>query len=167
MIEDCLFREDFYYRIQVVEIGLPPLRDRREDIPALVDYFSAEMAKRSAKASFSEEAIALLMAYDWPGNIRELENELRRCLALADDVVGGMDLSEKLQRVRQGRRATLVDGSRGTLKEIMDRFEREVLNASLQRNGWNVRKTASDLGLSRASLYTRLSRFEIKRAEVN
>ena len=167
LIEDGLFREDFYYRIQVVEIGLPPLRDRREDIPALVDYFSAEMAKRSAKESFSKEAIALLMAYDWPGNIRELENEIRRCLALADDVVGGMDLSEKLQRVRQGRRATLVDGSRGTLKEIMDRFEREVLNASLQRNGWNVRKTASDLGLSRASLYTRLSRFEIKRAEVN
>ena len=167
LIEGGLFREDFYYRIQVVEIGLPPLRDRREDIPALVEYFSTRITKRSAKESFSEEAIALLMAYDWPGNIRELENEIRRCLALADDVAGGMDLSEKLQRVRQVGRATLVDSSRGTLKEIMDRFEREVLNASLQRNGWNVRKTAHDLGLSRASLYTRLNRFEIKRAEVN
>jgi len=96
-----------------------------------------------------------------------LENEVRRALALADGLVEVVDLSEKLQELREGRRAALVDSSRGTLKEIMDRFEKEVLNVSLSRNAWNVKKTADELGLSRASLYTRLNRFEIKRIDVN
>jgi DNA-binding NtrC family response regulator len=151
------------YRLRVVEVAVPPLRERREDIPLLVDHFCREITGRPADACFSKEALARLMGHDWPGNVRELDNEVRRALALADDVVGLEDLSERLQAARAAGAAILAGESRGSLKEIIDGFEREVLLATLDRTSWNVRQTAKDLGLSRAALYTRLNRFGITR----
>jgi transcriptional regulator with GAF, ATPase, and Fis domain len=163
LVSQGAFREDLLYRLRVVEVAVPPLRERREDIPLLVDHFCREITGRPADACFSKEALARLMGHDWPGNVRELDNEVRRALALADDVVGLEDLSERLQAARAAGAAILAGESRGSLKEIIDGFEREVLLATLDRTSWNVRQTAKDLGLSRAALYTRLNRFGITR----
>ncbi|MBI5508297.1 MAG: sigma 54-interacting transcriptional regulator [Deltaproteobacteria bacterium] len=157
------FREDLLYRLRVVEIRVPPLRERREDIVMLVDHFCRQSSKAPAAERFSKEAMARLVGHDWPGNVRELENEVRRATALADGVVGVEDLSERLQGLRAQGAATLADVSRGSLREILDGFERQVLLASLRRAGWNVKRVAKELGLSRAALYTRLTRFGITR----
>ncbi|MFC1609814.1 sigma 54-interacting transcriptional regulator, partial [Myxococcota bacterium] len=159
------FREDLYYRLRVVEIRVPPLRERREDIPLLVDHFCRAIANESAEERFAREAMARLLGHDWPGNVRELENEVRRALALADGTVGLKDLSERLQAIRAGGAAILADTARGSLREITDGFERQVLLATLKRMGWNVRGAAKELGLSRAALYTRLNKYGITREE--
>ena len=163
LIANGTFREDLYYRLQVVEICLPPLRSRGDDIPLLVDHFCVAYAQKNADACFEPDAFSALMAYHWPGNIRELQNEVQRCLALADGLIGMTDLSSKLQKRSRGKSMVLAEASRGSLREIMDGFEREVLLASLARTQWNVKRTATELGLSRAALYSRLRRFGITR----
>ncbi len=163
LVAEGRFREDLFYRLHVVQIRLPPLRERRSDIPALVDHFCRQARGEGAEACFSEDAIGRLLAHDWPGNVRELENEVRRALALADGRVGVDDLSDKLRKKSGGDTALLATTSRGSLRDIMDGFERQVLLATLKRTGWNVKQAAKELGLSRAALYTRLSRFGIAR----
>lgn len=162
MVEQGRFREDLFYRLQVVEIRMPPLRERPEDIPPLVEHFCQRICGRSLEQCFGRDALASLLGHRWPGNVRELENEVQRALALTDGIVAVSDLSPRLQ----GARPTppeLVGASRGSLKEMLDGFEKEILVATLERAGWNVRQTAKELGLSRAALYTRLGRFGIKR----
>lgn len=162
-VKEGTFREDLYYRLVVVAVTMPPLRERREDIPLLVDHFCRNERSQSAQALFTQGALGCFLAYDWPGNVRELENEVRRALALADDRVRETDLSEKLQGMRKGGASALAGLSRGSLKDIMSGFEREVLLATLERTGWNVRQAAKELGLSRAAMYTRLNRLGIER----
>jgi transcriptional regulator with GAF, ATPase, and Fis domain/Tfp pilus assembly protein PilF len=159
------FREDLFYRLRVVEIPVPPLRERRQDVPLLADHFCRQVCGAPAEERFTREALACLLGYDWPGNVRELENEVRRALALADDWVDIDSLSERLRGVRAGGAAILADTARGSLREIVDGFERQVLLATLKRTRWNVRQAAAELGLSRAALYTRLKRFGISREE--
>jgi len=163
MTEQGTFREDLLYRLQVVEITMPPLRDRREDIPLLVDHFCRRIRNVAAEDIFTRSAMGCLLAHDWPGNVRELENEVQRALALADDRVQAEDLSERLQGEPGAGSAVLADLSRGSLKDIIAGFEREVLLATLKRLGWNVRQAAKELGLSRAAIYTRLTKHGITR----
>ena len=163
MVANGRFREDLFYRLRVVEICVPPLRERREDIPALVDHFCRQVGGKTGEECFSNAALARLLGYDWPGNVRELENEVRRALALSDDVVDLGGLSERFQTIRAAGAATLADTARGSLKDIVEGFECQVLLATLGRNGWNVRQAAKDLGLSRAAFYTRLSKYGITR----
>ena len=163
LVESGTFREDLYYRLHVVEITMPPLRERRQDIPLLVEHFTRQIEDTGMDEVFSREAMACLLGYDWPGNVRELENEVRRALALREGIVQVTELNERVQGARVSGSVTLAQVSRGSLKEITEGFEREVLVASLRRTGWNVRQTAKELGLSRAALYTRLSRYGIQR----
>jgi transcriptional regulator with GAF, ATPase, and Fis domain/tetratricopeptide (TPR) repeat protein len=162
-VADGRFREDLFYRLRVVEIRVPPLRERRGDIPMLVDHFCRQITGEPAEVRFSKDALARLLGHDWPGNVRELENEVRRALALADSRVELEDLSERFQAIRASGAAILADTTRGSLKEITEGFERQVLLATLRRTGWNVRQAARELGLSRAALYTRLNKFRITR----
>ncbi|TMA48344.1 MAG: sigma-54-dependent Fis family transcriptional regulator, partial [Deltaproteobacteria bacterium] len=151
------FREDLYYRLKVVTVVLPPLRERRDDIPLLVDHLVRRAARECRKAvvGVSEAALALLGAYHWPGNIRELAHVLERGVALAQhEVLSVEDLPSELQ---DGAPATWPTASsdRPTLQELKRRYIRQVL----EETGGNVSRTAAVLGVDRRSLYRMLQRY--------
>ena len=162
------FRPDLLYRLQVVTLRLPPLRERRADIPALAVHFIAELAARHERPvrSLSAAARRALVAYDWPGNVRELRNVLERAVVLADG--NEMDVSALPARVSGGSTATgpvdaALDGLPYTeaRERAVEAFERSFLAAALERHGGNVSATARALGLHRQSLQKILRRLEI------
>jgi two-component system response regulator AtoC len=153
------FREDLYFRINVVTVRLPPLRERREDIPMLVAHFLAKLARRERRdqAALSPEALRLLTAYAWPGNVRELENAVDRAVAVAKgNVILPSDLPPE---VGGAATATVGDGGgiiedRPTLAELEQRYIALVLHES----GGNKKKAAERLGIDRRTLYRALAR---------
>ena len=156
------FREDLYYRLKGMPIHMPPLRERREDIPVLADHFLKLGNKEQDKtiAGIAPEVMAAYEAYDWPGNVRELQHEINRSIILSDsndrielDVVSPniADRSAPNSRVL------------GDLQPALDVFEREFIASSLLEHGWNVSKTCANLGISRASLQRRINRFGLER----
>ncbi len=153
------FREDLYYRLKVVTIHLPPLRERREDIPLLVDHLIQRAARQCGKrvTGVSEGAIALLRDYDWPGNVRELAHVLERTVALAHhDVISVDDLPHELRA--PGRTSTTdLLADRPTLETLKQRYIQRVL----EECGGNVSRTAAVLGVDRRSLYRMLQRHGI------
>jgi transcriptional regulator with PAS, ATPase and Fis domain len=157
MVRAGTFREDLWYRLNVVEVTLPPLRERRTDIPLLIEHFLSRLVPQGT-LKLSRHARAALLDYHWPGNIRELQNELERAVALADDALDLRVFSEKFarkQRARAGR------GRSGPLKTQVEEFESEAIVACLQQHGGNVTQTARALGLTRAGLYKKLTKFGI------
>ncbi len=140
------FREDLYYRLNVVTIGLPPLKERREDVPALVEHFLATRQVGPTRRRVAPEALEALVRYDWPGNVRELANAVERAQILAeDDVITEDDLPEQiLQAAPAG-----PSGDPGHLREVERRHVRE----ALQREGGNKVRAARALGVSRRALY--------------
>ena len=174
------FREDLYYRIAVMTIDVPPLRDRREDIPLLVDHFlrtSAEADKREAP-QISREALQLLVHHDWPGNVRELENELKKLVTLARDVIKAEHLSPRFlsgaspdRPMSALRRVAVADGTdalmlmieRGkALAEVIEEFEKEAIGRLLKTTQGNRSETARRLGLSRPGLLKKMKRYKIE-----
>jgi len=159
MVASGRFREDLYYRLKVVTILLPPLRERRDDIPLLVDHLVRRTARRLGKrvTGVSEEALALLGSYDWPGNVRELAHVLERSVTLAQhEVIGLDDLPLELRRPAPADRADLLQGS-PTLEELKERYIRRVVEES----GGNISRAAAILGVDRRSLYRMLRRYGI------
>ena len=155
------FREDLYYRLNVIPIEVPPLRRRKEDIPALVGHFialfSAENGKRPK--TISVEALAYFLSYDWPGNVRELRNMVERLVIMAPrDVVGPEDLPPPL-RPKEGP-AEDVQRER-TLKDAREAFERAYIAAELRAHDGNVTRTADTLGIERSHLYRKLKAYGI------
>jgi DNA-binding NtrC family response regulator len=151
------FREDLYYRLKVVTIQLPPLRERRDDIPLLVDHLVRRAAHQCGKrvTSVSEEALALLRQYDWPGNIRELAHVLERCVALAQhEAISLQDLPQELRSPTLIGPSDLLAGQ-PTLAELKQRYIQKVL----AENGGNVTRAAAVLGVDRRSLYRMLQRY--------
>jgi len=145
------FREDLLYRLNTVEIHLPPLRERREDIPLLAQHFLERQAKRyrKPKAGFSEDASQALLDHPWPGNIRELRHAVERAVLLAmDDHVRAHDLGL----------VTPTEGSGGIDDLTLDEVEKILIEKALQRHEGNVSQAADALGLSRSALYRRLQR---------
>jgi two-component system response regulator AtoC len=156
-VADGRFREDLYYRLKVVTITVPPLRERREDIPLLVDHLARRAAAQCGKriGGVSESALAMLTAYHWPGNIRELAHVLERGVALAQhDVLGPEDLPAELHE-RAPVAAEAVMAGRPTLAELKRRYIQRVLVES----GGNVSRAAAVLGVDRRSLYRMLQRY--------
>ena len=155
------FREDLYYRLNVIPIEVPPLRRRKEDIPALVGHFialfSAENGKRPK--TISVEALAYFLSYDWPGNVRELRNMVERLVIMAPrDVIGPEDLPPPL-RPKEGP-AEDVQRER-TLKDAREAFERAYIVAELRAHDGNVTRTADTLGIERSHLYRKLKAYGI------
>jgi two-component system nitrogen regulation response regulator NtrX len=158
------FREDLYYRLNVVPVRLPALRERREDIPELVSHFLTRFAvdRRMAPPSISEEAVAALQAHDWPGNVRQLRNIIERTIILAPgDRVSCIDVDllppEVLenQGVGAGSSATMaIMGS--PLREARESFEREYLKIQIRRFSGNISRTASFIGMERSALHRKL-----------
>ncbi len=153
------FREDLYYRLNVIEIRIPPLRDRREDIPMLAQHFLERLSHELGKdiGEISEGALRVLMDYNWPGNVRELENAVERAMVTCR----GRGLTDEdfafLKQNGAAKSPVLPAGM--TLAEM----ERVLIIATLQRTGGNIKESASILGIDRSTLYEKIKRYEIPR----
>jgi two-component system response regulator AtoC len=160
------FREDLYFRINVVTVHLPPLRERREDVPILVAHFLAKLARRErrAAATMSPETLKLLSAYTWPGNVRELENAIERAVAVAKgNVVLPSDLPPEVGGGAGTAAANAAGGGGGDAGIIADRpslaeLERRYIQLVLQESGGNKKRAAEKLGIDRRTLYRALER---------
>jgi len=160
------FREDLFYRLNVVPLGVPPLRERKEDIALLVEHFIKKYAKEFKKdvRSVSIDALPALEAYDWPGNVRELENIIERSVALATRPVIRLEdlpLDLAMHEVGQSRPA-LADASPLPLKEARERFEQAYVLRALEREDWNQSRAARILGVHRNTLIARLAAWGIR-----
>ncbi len=166
-VEKGNFREDLYYRLSVFPIKLPPLRERREDIPDLVHHFIQKYAARMGKTipGIDDKALALLTQSDFPGNIRELENEIERMVTLADD---GQILDETLLSPRFFSHVTLSGTPHSTpapgdlnLKAALAEVERTLITRALEESKGNILRAAEKLGISRVGLHKMLKRHQI------
>lgn len=155
-----VFREDLYYRVNVVRIELPPLRRRKEDIPLLTEQFVARFNRLQQKTvtGITSEALSFFMAHDWPGNIRELENAVERALVTAKGRVLTEDDFAFLRPVSEAAPGWSVP----THLPLAD-VEKTVIAATLKRNEGNVKETALVLGIDRSTLYDKLKRYGIER----
>jgi DNA-binding NtrC family response regulator len=158
------FREDLYYRLAVVLVHAPPLRERKEDIPELADRFLAEACERNGRRpmTFARDAYLVLQGHGWPGNVRELRNLVERAAILCD----GPELKpEEVAAVLPGARKPREDRFRegASFHQLVEEAEREIVLAALARNGENVSETARALGLERSHLYKKMKALGIKR----
>jgi two-component system, NtrC family, nitrogen regulation response regulator NtrX len=158
------FRQDLFHRIYVFPLFLPPLRERREDISALVSHFAAQVSAQNGwkPVPFTPEAIAVLQSQRWPGNVRELRNIVERLMLLAtEDQVDLATVESAMPRI-SGERVTKSPGFlSGTLADRVDGFEREEILAELKRNHSNVSMAAKSLGLERSHLYKKAEQLGI------
>ena len=162
LVREGTFRQDLFHRVHVFPIVLPPLRDRREDIPLLVEHFGRQVcAQNGWKAvEFTADAVARLQDYAWPGNIRELRNMVERLLLLATDKVDGEVVEVALPAARTAPSARL-NGQTGLLAERVADFEKETILAELERNHRHITNTAKALGLERSYLYKKCQQLGI------
>jgi transcriptional regulator with GAF, ATPase, and Fis domain len=166
-VEKGKFREDLYFRLNVVPIVAPPLRERREDVPLLVDHFLEKLAKGTDRPQLSDNARAALMAHDWPGNVRELRNVLERALALNSDpahLVAPLGDNPIFGGNSQGelRMSFAPDRSFREQKEVwVEKFERQYLEWLLKRSDGNISKAARDADMDRKYLHKLLKKYEI------
>jgi DNA-binding NtrC family response regulator len=152
MVEENKFRQDLMYRINTVEIHVPPLRERQEDIPELANHFIEQYCRkyRLEKKRVSQATLNRLKAHDWPGNVRELQHAVERAIILSEDVI--MDAA-----------AFFPGGSAKTKKKTesgnLHDQEKNLIREALGNNNGNITKAAKELGLTRASLYRRIEKY--------
>jgi DNA-binding NtrC family response regulator len=161
LVEAGSFREDLFYRLNVIPVTLPPLRERKEDIPLLVEHFLAQLRTEMRKPleGVSAEALEILMAHDWPGNVRELRNVLERGAVLArGPIVTPLDLEVAPPGVPAGAATTEATDS---LREV----ERKHIEATLRQHNWNITRSAKALGIDRVTLYNKIKRYQIREDE--
>ncbi|MGD0097947.1 MAG: sigma-54 dependent transcriptional regulator [Terracidiphilus sp.] len=165
LVESGGFRRDLYHRVVVFPVELPPLRQRREDLPALVEHFARQVSAQNGwkPVPFSVEAIEALKQYRWPGNIRELRNVVERLLLLAGAEVDAEAVSLALPAAHSSTRAAIrADGEEaGPLSERVMAFERATVLAELDRHNRNVTQTAKALGLERSHIYKKCQQLGI------
>jgi DNA-binding NtrC family response regulator len=155
-IAEGRFREDLFYRLNVVPIAVPALRERKEDIPVLVEHFLRQSCAANDKRQkrIEQGAVSLLMQHEWPGNVRELKNVIARLVILsAGDVIGEADVQEALPAVKSVRGAYRPGVA---LKDMMASAEREIILRALEANAGQVSKTAQELQLERSHLYKKM-----------
>jgi DNA-binding NtrC family response regulator len=154
------FREDLFYRLNVIQIRIPSLRERRQDIPLLAEHFVERIAHEMGKhvAGLSEGALKLLFEYNWPGNVRELENAVERAIATCRNPVITEDDVEFLLRPAGSRHGLAIPPNM-----TLDDLEKQAIIATLGRTGGNIKESASQLGIDRSTLYDKIRRYEIPR----
>jgi len=158
LVTEGRFRQDLFYRINVINVELPALRDRIADIPLLARHFLEEVCREAGKQvrGFSEDAVAALQRYNWPGNVRELENVIERAVLLGKSDVIQLD---DLPRSVAAAGPMLLESSTGrTLKEALEGPERQIILDVLESNDWNRFATAEVLGINRTTLYKKMKR---------
>jgi len=178
-LKECVdqgrFREDLFYRINAVSIHIPPLRRRRDEIPHLIDFYLRCYSERSGRSgiSITNETLAILQNYEWPGNIRQLSNEIQRIVAFADDehIVTPEDLSPDIVFSQGGLYVVggfinqidvLLQDRRMKLSEALDLFETALISRALELHSGLISPTARDLGVTRRGLKLKLRRFNIQ-----
>ena len=157
-IQASQFREDLYFRLNVIPIYVPPLRERKDDIPLLVDHFLQNLARQygQKKKKMSKATLRALIEYDWPGNVRELKNTIERLVIMNPDEI--IDVKE-IQPVKAPKSDY---SSFNTLRDARDQFEKDFIIKKLQENGWNVSKTAEDLEIERSNLHRKIKSLGIE-----
>jgi transcriptional regulator with PAS, ATPase and Fis domain len=172
MVKKGEFREDLYYRINVIRIQVPPLRDRKDDLPILLDHFFRKHHREGQKArGLAADAIAILTGYHWPGNIRELENEIERLLVLGSDldVIPGDLISSRIKDALPPAGATGFAAPwsalalAGKLNDAVESLEREMIGQGLQRTRYNKSKLSRELGISRSNLILKIAKYGLDR----
>jgi len=166
LVQEGKFREDLFYRLNVISITLPPLRERREDIPLLVDHFLARFSEENGRSGlhFSPEALKLLMDYDWPGNVRELENAVERAVVLSSNSLLGAPLLPEQISANGSRRmsAPVFEELNGrSLFEITESYERRVILEMLARTHWSQTEAAERLRIPLSTLNQKIKRLQI------
>jgi transcriptional regulator with GAF, ATPase, and Fis domain len=162
MVEEGKFRRDLFFRLNVAGISLPPLRDRRDDIPLMVEHFLGKLAARDGRPApkpIDPAAVARLTAYRWPGNVRELENEVTRAEALSGPRITAADLAPRIGASDEAGVVATEDHDNLVLKPRVERLERSLVREALGRSGNNQTKAAELLGLSRFGLQKKLKRY--------
>jgi len=186
-VADGTFREDLYYRLNVIRLRVPPLRERRAEIPPIVNYYANQYSSRFGKhnITFTPQTIDMLMVCNWEGNVRQLCNEIQRIVARAadNDIITPNELSPELKRSAQPITPFGFDSNvrpiasyessvspfnniseGGTLEQAVAELEMQLIKASLARNNWNISRVAGELGLTRRGLYLKLTRYGIEKA---
>ena len=162
MIADKTFREDLYFRLAVVPIALPPLRERREDIPMLAEHFLKRAGERHKRGGIpmAREVFAALSAYSWPGNVRELENTIERMVVLApDETITLEDLPDNIRRPPNHAANVLLELPTDGLS--IEQVEREIIRQALEMHGGNQTRTARYLDITRSALIYRMQKYEL------
>ena len=164
MVEKGEFRQDLYYRINVVTLTQPPLRERIGDIPLLVEHYLKQVCEQAGKGPkrFSEDAMELMQRYRWPGNVRELVNVVERAVVLSKgEVIHVSNLPEILHKNDQPQVKAGILTSGAGLKSALAEPERQLIIDALEANGWNRQNTAKALGINRTTLYKKMKKFDI------
>ncbi len=169
MVEQGTFREDLYYRLNVINIRVPPLRERKEDIPLLAEFFLQKACGDQGRPqiTLTKRALEKLYDYAFPGNVRELQNEMERLVVLAGDeikILPEMLSSKILETIERSK----VQGSRlhGKLKDALEGLERDMIREGLRRTGWNKSRLAKELGISRAGLIMKVEKYGLDKRKV-
>jgi len=167
-IEEGAFREDLFYRLNVVPITVPPLRERREDIPMLVRHFTDRMAEKEGvpPKEFEPDALRRLQELEWPGNVRELRNTVERLLILSSRervTVEDVDRLVTGPRAAGGLGAELLQSS--TFSDFKERAERAFILQKLRESDWNISETARILEMPRSNLYKKIEKYGLTREE--
>jgi len=154
LIKAGRFREDLYYRLNVINITIPPLRERKEDIPELADYFLKKYSRKLSKdiTSFNPEAVGMLHNYQWPGNVRELENVIERAVIVCD--------SNKIRHEDLSIPAAYAATEKGSTQSLEDMEKEYILRVLKDANG-NQSKASQMLGIDRKTLYLKLKKYGI------
>jgi DNA-binding NtrC family response regulator len=161
-VSEGRFRQDLYYRINVINIEVPALRQRIADIQPLAQHFLETVCEDSGKQvdGFTDEAVAALQRHHWPGNVRELQNVVERAVLLGkSDVVGVDDLPVEMVA---GAGVSLSPVGQRTLKEALEGPERQIILEVLESNNWNRNVTAESLGINRTTLYKKMKRLGLE-----
>lgn len=167
MVKEGGFREDLFYRLNVINLLVPPLRERKEDIPILAEHFLNKFAKESGyKKAVDKPTLERLMNHDWPGNVRELENEIERLCVLAGsdteiyaDLLSG-HISDNAKNKFPGYRVA------GKLKDALEDLEKQMIRDGLERTRWNKSKLAKELGISRAGLIMKVEKYGLDKRNI-
>jgi len=168
-VREGAFRDDLYYRLNVVVINLPPLRERKDDIPLLVKHLLHRYQSESSGRPkyFPLETLDLLIRYSWPGNVRELENVIERAVVMGkSDAILPQDLPLEIQKTSDLSRLTLPSSGRLSLKERIAQLEKELITNALEESGWVQTRAAKLLGISRRIIKYKMEKYGIKRGSI-
>lgn len=167
MVENGEFREDLYYRLNVINLPVPSLRERKEDIPLLAEAFLNKDANESNKKIITKRALEKLYDFSWPGNVRQLQNEMSRLLVLsANETKITADMLSPL--ITESTETSKIQGTRisGKLKDALEDLEKEMIREGLRRTGWNKSRLAKELGISRAGLIMKVEKYSLEKRTI-
>ncbi|MBX3470778.1 MAG: sigma 54-interacting transcriptional regulator [Planctomycetes bacterium] len=165
LVTERKFREDLYYRLNVITVNLPPLRERRDDIVLLVNFFLQKHGEADQPRTMDRETLRLLVNYDWPGNVRELENELNRLVAMSDDLITPDMLSPKVREGSGGGGSKLPHGLAKyygrALKDVEHEFMKDIIVHTLEQTNWHRTKAAKILKVPTSTLFNKMKKYGI------